>query len=652
MRSRFYGYLLQIVIVLFGLWTLYTQIFILAGASYNTLRSFSFIPVLIAASIMWRAVKETQQAPKGSTPATAQPQPHTKPNHWLWLRIGGPFAISLLYLVTQLDWLVWVLALLYLSTELWVGRHHNIEPPTVESPSTRVELFILVGLCVLAVLLTSASLRPDADDAYFLSVAIATTSFPNSPLQSIDALHRSGLPPVEQALHLPQVYEILIGLIADISGLSVYSLYYVILPALFAILSILANWLLLRHFLPAQQAIWGIVIYVLLLIFWGDGHRTFGNFGFVRLFQGKAIYLMVILPFIALSALRYYNRPSLTSWLGLSLSQFAAIGITTNGMVVAPLAMGLCLLANLRFNRSSLWLVFSGFGSSLPVILVSGGLYLKMAPYLAAISVDERLLSYTTTLGIIRAPFVLLGLLLLPILATLAKVKYATWLKGFVWLVIFIIFMPATRNLGADILGNVFSWRLFWAVPIPFLLSLAGASAIRLIRPHRKFVIGLVTVWSLTFMVAGPTAISSQIFSLDNLGRPKVIEAPFTVAKKTIALAQSDTPALVPEDIAIYMTGFPNCPPLVGVRTLYLTKLQGFISNQALARRLALFQYISQNNPNLSANTALAEIEAWGITTVVFNQTHRDAPALKAAFTEQGFALYPIENFVIATQAK
>ncbi len=641
--------MLRAVIALLGLWALYAQVCVLAGVSYTTLRAFSFLPVLVAAGVLWPSSR-AGLPPHESAPSVSRMP--VRPFGWRWIRFSGPFVISSLYAVTEFDLLVWFLAIIYLSAEVRFAQHNEAELYVSNSPAARLEVMGLIGLCVLAALLTSGTSRPDADDAYFLSVATATADFPDAALQSFDALHRSGLPPVEQALHLPQVYEILIALVSDVSGLSVPALYYVFLPPLWAGLGVLANWLVLRFFIRSRDATWGTAIYFLILVFWGDGHRTFGNFGFVRLFQGKAIYLTVVLPLIVLTALRYRYRPGVSSWFNLAFSQFAATGLTTNGMVVAPLAAALSIVASPRFDRRSIRTMLGGVSASLPLIIVSVAMYLKMKPYLSAVMVDTRLLSYGTTLGTVRTPLVLLGLILIPLLAAKTNVKCANWIAGYVWIVFLVIFMPAVRGMASVLLSNVFSWRLFWAVPVPLMLSLAGAMTVSAIGSRRWLMTSAFAAWIFAFLLGGPAVVSSHLFSFENIGRPKVNEAQFAVAEETIALARKDAPALVPEDIAVYIAGFPKSPPLVGVRMLYLSKLHGFLPDDQLASRVALFRYINNDNMVMPVDTAMSEIMARCIATVVFHKTQRDAPALTSALEENSFTIYPVDEFVIAARPR
>lgn len=296
--------------------------------------------------------------------------------------------------------------------------------------------------------------------------------------------------------------------------------------------------------------------------------------------------------------------------------------------------------------------MLGGVSASVPLMIISAAMYLRMLPYLSAVRVDEVLLSYATTLGSVRTPLVLLALTLLPVLAAQAGVKWADWIAGYVWIVVLVIFMPMVRILAADFLGNVYSWRLFWAVPLPLLLGLAGGIALGAIGARRWRAIGVLAAWVIAFILVGPAAVSSDLFSFRNIGLPKVIDAPYAVAEETVSLARPNALALVPEAVAVYVTGFPHSPALVGVREFYLDKLRGFIPADELASRTALFRYSEGGNAAMSVSEALEAIEAEGIGTVVFPEAHRDAPTLVSVLTERGFAIHHVNGYVIAARPK
>ena len=635
---------LNVVVVLLGAWTLYAHAGTLMRLPFATLRTLSWVPLLLCAPFAWRASRAALVVGAAHRVDDTQWRPL---NTGIWF--GVPLALAAIYAVTGSSLLFWLLATVYLTAACWQPQSSESvdEPPHQREP--RSAIVALCVLCALAALLTSGTRRPDVDDANFLNVAVAEGQFPERSPQSFDSLHRDGLPPVEQTLHLPQTYEVLVGLVSVLSGIPVAALYYLVLPPLWAVLGTAAHWSVLRHVLPSRGAIVGTALFVLLLVCWGDGYRTFGNFGFVRLFQGKAVYLVVLLPLLTLAALRYREGPSVGTWLMLALCQCAAVGFTTNGVAVAPLAAALVILAPPYASRAFSTRL-TGLAASAPVLAMALAMYPRLTPYRSAMRVDPVLLGLTTTLGSARTPLVLLAITVLPALAARAHVRLARWVAGYVWIVVLVVFMPLVARVGGAALGPVYSWRLFWAVPVPLLVSLAGGAAATA-WPTRRWwpVLGLMA-WSVAFAVAGPLAVSRDVFSLDHLGRLKVVDAPYTVAEAVVAVARPDAAALVPEDVAVYVAGLPGAPPLVGVRELYLTKLQGLVPAADLDSRLALFRYASGGSPDMSIDLALEQIETRHIGTVAFPDAHRDAAALVSALTARGFAVHHVQDFIIAVR--
>jgi hypothetical protein len=636
---------LATVIVVLGVSVLYAQLCVMARLPFATLRTFSVVPLLIAAVILWKT--KWMQLPTAA-PARTVPRP-SSPAGGLLARIGIVAAIAAVYAFTESTWLFWILAGSYLTVEL--VRHPSAEhASTDEEPDSMIDIAGVVGLCALAVLITAGTNRPDPDDAYFRNVATAAIEFPGLVPQTIDAIHRGGLPPVEQMLHLPETYGLLVGVLSSATGLPVSLLYYVILPPLWAVLATLANWLVLRHLLPGPRAaLWGTALFVFLLVFWGDSHRSFGNFGFVRLYQSKGIYVSVVLPLIVLAALRFRERPHAVTWLTLALSQIAAVGLTVNGVVVAPLAAGLALVAAPRFDRESIRTMLTGVAASLPMVVVIAGLVVQMLPYLNATDIAPAMRDYGP-IGSERAPLVLLALTLLPLLAAQARLAHATWITWYVWLVVIVIFAPPASILASRILGPVYSWRLFWAVPVPLLLSLAGGAAAATIGLRGWRIAAPAVAWCSAFVLAGQSAVSRNTFALANIRRPKVERERYAVAESTLVLARKDAPALLPERVAIYVPHFADTPPMIGVRELYLSKLPGFIPAADLGMRSALLAWAGGSRTAIPLDQALRAIDDRGIATVVFPEQHRDAGGLASALSERGFRTSSLHGFVIATK--
>jgi hypothetical protein len=88
------------LMLLLGFWALYAQACILARVSFATLRTFSFLPLLVTALVLWKTSRRVQPQDASAPDATRTPR---RPFRGGVMRFGVPFAIATLYAVTQSD---------------------------------------------------------------------------------------------------------------------------------------------------------------------------------------------------------------------------------------------------------------------------------------------------------------------------------------------------------------------------------------------------------------------------------------------------------------------------------------------------------------------------------------------------------------------
>ena len=631
---------LKIVISLFGAWSLYAQLAVLFHIDFATLKSFSFLPVLGTIALLIYKNSEYDRRPGTSSYSLKQKTyPFPRIPHWFWLVI--PFILAAFYQFIGLEWIFWLLSMIY----LFAASHAlPTESPTGPKSDQKInvgELMVLICICGVVILITLGVNRPDADDAFFVSLASAAIDNPEESLYGFDNLYRSGLPLVEQHLHLVQTYEYFIAVLADLTKIPVRYLYYVALPPFWATIGILTHWIVLRRFLPARPTLVGLAGLVVLLFLWGDGHRTYGNFAFVRMFQGKAIYLLVALPMIFLSALEYRNMPNRKNWLFLMLHQFAAMGFTTNGLVVAPVASALVLLSGLQFSRTFWLRSAKGLAASLPLIPVGICMMYNIHQYHASEHILSLSLGYQTVLGSNRTGFVLLGLLMLPSLSGMAKLRESTWLSSYVFLSSVMLLCPALLKFVGLHVNPLFSWRIFWCWPVPLLLALTIGTVTCKSLPHSWFNKSLLGIVLTAFALAGPSAVTQTNWAWTNIGTFKVSPG-YKVAYRLMTLSKGNGLALVPQEIAVDLCGFQNAPRLIAVRELYLNKLRGLIPEQDWITRFRLFSYIGGKTNDLKAGLIIDEIDKRGITTVAFRSKHPHAKFLANSLSRTSFQDNPL----------
>lgn len=384
------------------------------------------------------------------------------------------------------------------------------------------------------------------------------------------------------------------------------------------------------------------------MVVWGDGHLTFGNFGLVRIYQGKGIWLVSLLPITMLASLRFFDHPCLGNWLRLSLVQVASIGVTTNALVVAPLAVSLILFAGVKPKIKEIRIILTGVLSSLPVVMIGWVMLHRMEPMVVALQTDPEFFGYTYPMGQSRSPLIMAALLFLPLMAQDSVSRMGRWLADYGRLLICLLCLPLIPEFASHTLGHVFSWRIFWAWPVPLCISLCVGFAVQAARKQPIRVLLCLFAWGGLFFYSGPLAIHQDNFSLSHIGRHKVVPHTFQTAQRTLNMSTESLPALVAEPVAIWMTGFTGCPPLLGVRDIYLLKLKGLIPDDELAFRWYLYEYVTNERPFLDFATAWSMLATRSVGTIVFPSGHRDRHLLLRELERFDFQVSECNEYFIA----
>jgi hypothetical protein len=668
---------LRFLIALFGAWTLFAQALIFLRYDFATLVSWSLLPVLAGALLLFvggRKAPASVHAGQADGAFESGLLRRLPPLFWFLC----PFLIVGSYFLTQSDWIFWGLASAFLLAASVAFRTVPARILGSELEFSRWEWPVLAAIGTIAVAATLGTLRADPDDAFFVSLASSALDHPTAPLYGFDNLYRDGLPLMEQARHLMQTYEYFVAMLASLSGISVHTVYYLVLPGIWTVLGVLVQWLLLRRLLPPFAALVGLAALVAFLVFWGDEHRTFGNFGFVRMYQGKAIYLFVVLPMIVWSALAYRDQPNWRNWALLLLHQCAGVGFSLTALFVAPLAAGAVLLASAQWSRRSMRITAIGLAASMAVLCAAVGMKVYMDQYAEGAKLPPELLKslpaildkgvqsgvnafyqippaavlgYRTVLGMERSSIALLVLLLIPFLASRAKLRGASWLCNYLFVCTVLFLCPAASQVLEKYVVDVLNWRIFWAWPVPLLLALAiGALACPgQPRPWTRW--AAVTGIVLWFAVSGSWAVSRDIWALKNMGHYKVYPG-HAAAEYLMSRIDLTKPALLPEEMAISMVGFRNAPPLTALRNYYLRHLPGYLPKSDLVARRGLLSYIDGRLQYITTEWVVGEIKRRDIATVAFSQDHRYADVFSAALRDQGFVIEHRFGYVLAIRGK
>jgi hypothetical protein len=639
----------------FGIWGLYGICNVYLGRNFEQLVSGLGIPALLAALLF---VQLLRRGNASSDPAPAEAS------------AGAPSRISLLTLLLAgaclMGWytgqlpyhVAWLAALLHLASLSWRGEMASparafIRPPRAD----RRDGLALSLLCVASLVATLGINRPDADDAYYFNVIISALDHPGLPLLSFDGMHGDTSAPIQELASRPQTYELLLAVIARLTGLAPDALYYVFFPALFAVSFALSQWLLLKLIHP--RAAWlGVALVFLALLCWGDGHRTFGNFAFVRLFQGKGVFISVCVPLIVYYALRFSGAPSVENWLLLMLAQCGAVAFTSSALFIAPVCMGLALLSCANPTRRDLSRLAIGGLSCLPLfvtLLLVRAESLEAAPRWA----EGFLRDLTCVIGATwRAPLSLFALLSLPWLARRNSLSSAPWTARYVGLAFLLILNGITGPLLARWVAELFSWRIYWVLPIPLLAACAFATASLPRTEERSWgrpgiglaSAALATLGFVLFLSSGSWTPTAENNSSWEWAKPKRQAREYEVARRIVEMAPLGSTVLAPEPIAGLLTLFHDGPRLVFVYERYLANLSGHWGASESLRRESLANFVEGRLPPRATQDALQEMNARCVNVFATFSSVSERPYIHEGLRQHGFQEHDAGHYAIWTR--
>lgn len=340
------------------------------------------------------------------------------------------------------------------------------------------ETVVLVLLCVVGSALVVSGHRPDGDDAYYAAMVLAPIEFPDVAMRAIEGNYwnshygMTSVPLLQAAL-------------ASATGLPVLQFYYLWFPAVLAVFVVLAHYELLRCW-SRELALTASVLALVVLICWADTHRTHANFGFLRLFQGKAVLVSVFVPL--LSAWAWQSGPRGEGPTGrLALGVIAAMGFTPTGLVVPALLLSLVFVSQLLaapMRTAQMVLLVRRLASVgwYPGLIAVWVIWPKDHAAVRELGVGARLVSdsLVDNFGLVfdltpRSVLVLATLVLLPLAVSQRHRRVvACW----VLLVVLVLFNPWSSQLFRAFADSM-AWRLWWALPLPAIAALGGAALTR-----------------------------------------------------------------------------------------------------------------------------------------------------------------------------
>ena len=206
------------------------------------------------------------------------------------------------------------------------------------------------GLCILAGgiwLIYFLLLRPDGDDAFYLNLPIGIKSAAHG-MMVWDTMHGHAELPILGSNYRVESLPTLIAAVSWITNISVATVAHLIIPTIWCIVLAAALSVIGYSFFGSRWWMFA-VLSVLSTMLFPETLQSWGAHGITRLFHGKAPLILIIVPLTIFFAAKM-DRSGLdfkTSLGVLTLLQCAALGLTSNAIYLAPLVLGVSLVAGL-----------------------------------------------------------------------------------------------------------------------------------------------------------------------------------------------------------------------------------------------------------------------------------------------------------------
>ena len=456
---RIHEYLLDFFMMLFALSSL-----ALWGITFSG-GSFSAFAVLVPGVLLVAGYLVMINS-RGHIPSTAE---ETVAEHY-----GNRFGTHSVAIVALLLFIFFSESSLIIIVLLLIALFLLLRQTTVGlrsfTPSTSLEKspFIFFTALTIAVSYTLVSHRPDPDDALYLFFGLLPL---DQPMRAMNLF------PMYDTGRMLVSYPTIEAVVSYWTGINFLQVHYLVVPVLAAMLCVLAYYGLFQRIGSGYAGILTLMT-IIILILWGDVHRSPGNFAFVRLFQGKAMFYTVVCPYLVSSAIGVLTRHP-GSNIRLVMASISGVGLTQSAIILVPLFFTSLILATwLVYREPPKQSRYLPFLAGLSVFLVLGA---GMVAYLGKIpgALDPPDSSLSEALDIVfgdglRGPFSIASIALLPLLAQ-DSAKYKAVIATIIALML-IALNPIVVFLAGQIVWSL-TWRLQWLV----LLAATTATGIFLV---------------------------------------------------------------------------------------------------------------------------------------------------------------------------
>lgn len=612
----------------FSGWTLSSVPLTLAGASFGWL-ALAALTGCVGAALAWRvrpaihdALLETRRTRLSGTGGRFQ---HLHGRRAIVAASVLAFAVAAVFFVPTSDarplWAVCVAICLAGLSMRRPPAGPGRAAPTHERESSPdgngydgVKFAVLLA-AIVAVYFFSPTY--DTDDAFYLSLPISIKAA-DQGMMVLDAMHGDPDWPFLGSTYRVESLPTLVAAISWAGGIPVVSVAHTVLPLIWCVLYAAMLFIVSNTFFGRSWFSCAVLAFLFSLAL-GGSLQSYGAHSVIRFFHGKGVLVTVVVPLICFSAALATSwglRPR-KSLAILAALQLSAVGLTANGLYIAPLALGLTLagsaVCRAEIRIRTVVLLFA----SLPLVLL--GAYLLLfdppTPNMRATETDGPMLALWSMFN----QKYLLAVFFAGLLG--ASLAALVWTRGrgataYVLVCAVLVFNPWLWGYFHQYVTGGLNFRLYWAVPIPFLLAVLTTEFFS--PGGRSFRMGALL--GAIALAAAPGSALDFRKGLE-FSPIKVERAAFGVAQAANELSREGTLILAPESVAAWIPVMENHGSLVAARDIYLDQAEGAAPVEAMAKRRILVRWLK--GEKVSVEEVYDALTSLCVAEIVVPKEHR-----------------------------
>lgn len=370
-----------------------------------------------------------------------------------------PFFIVTIYFFSKSYLLFWGLSIFFLSFCIFIKNENNI----VKQDSSTIQLKDIIVLCFLSVLYAIFAFivkRTDADDALFVAMSVHLLHFPQEALFQTDPLFHGELFRL-WPYHF-ESFNVLSVIIAKFFNIQPARVtHYIFAPIIAALFPLSWGYFFVCLGFSPRKLFFSFLLLSLLV---AESHASFGNFTFVRLFQGKAMFITIVVPILYVFIWNFIERPTAIHILKIFFISAAAFGCTVSAVFVVPQILVLALLSG--YHRIAISTMFFAI---LPVLIYYGilaGILFMTGDHMLRIISHE---SITTEFGVnyvlgSTQKFVLL-FFILTCWNYINNLRYRNIFLVLTFLYFIFPLNPYMAEILSKLIERGICWREIWVIP-------------------------------------------------------------------------------------------------------------------------------------------------------------------------------------------